>query len=611
MASDNATVSCPGETDAPPMMIPIVSDNCAGILDTPQPVVSAKPDCNGIRTYTYSYDDGCGNETEWVFTYNIVYSGGLTAPMNKSSEVDCSHRLRIRCPDDIMDECGRTVSAVLVGFADTPDPFTCNGTRVWTYRYTACDGATSADWTYTYSIDYQAGLTPPANGSATVNCVSAATDPGAPADIMDECGRTVSAVLVGFADTPDPLTCNGTRVWTYSYTACDGTTTADWTYTYTISPPPVMLNCPADITVAANQSQAAINTALTNWLNSAGVSGGCNPVLMNSGGTAPDRCTGGTLNVIFTVTSDCAAASTCTRSFTVLPSTLSAAIGGISTICVNGNLFLNGNPIGGSSPYTHFWELLPSSTGTGSFSSTSIQTPGFTVTSPGTFNIQYTVTDNHGCTFTTQATFTVPVQCDFEFRIDDPCICNNDADVNADNGTFMELVTVTGPNGAALPFGQTWTVQSVFGAYSASPLNEESIPGPQGSPLTPGQPGYFCNIPGGCTVYNSAAGTMLMAPFGSYYLSFAHVDHEGYTMVVEGPGAFGDPSNVALSSKNVCFYPQLSIIASTVACDTDGPSACKAIAGCRHSCPLLPFFFEATKHLQEDNLHTAISASRD
>jgi hypothetical protein len=567
-----STVPCPDNSDTAPATLPVVTDNCGFTLDTPTPVISTKPDCNGIRTYTYTYDDGCGNSIDWVYTYNIQYSWALVAPSDESADVDCLDEATIPdAPEDIMDACGRTVSPVLIGSDDNPDPLTCNGTRVWTYRYTACDGTTTADWTFTYNINYQAGLTPPANEGSPVNCISDAVDPGPPSDITDVCGRPVSASLLGFTDSPDPLTCIGTRIWTYRYTACDGTTTADWTYTYTINPSPVVLSCPEDITVSANMSQSAINAALNNWLNSASVSGGCNATIMNSGGSAPDRCTGGTLIVVFTVTSDCESASSCTQTFTVPASTLSANIGGVSSICVGGTLFLNGNPTGGAPGYTHFWELLPSSTGSGNFSNTAMQSPGLTVTSPGIFNIQYTVTDANGCTFVAQASFIVPVECDFEFRIDDPCICNNDADVNADNGTFMELVTVTGPNGAALPFGQNWTIQSVFGGYSASPLNEENIPGPQGALLTAGQPLAYCNLPGGCTVYNSASGTMLMAPFGSYYLAFAHVDHEGYTMVVEGPGAFGDLSNVTLSSKNVCFYPQLSIIASTVACDTDGP----------------------------------------
>jgi len=73
----------------------------------------------------------------------------------------------------------------------------------------------------------------PAGGASTVACATLAVNPGAPANITDACGRTLTPVLIGSVSTPDPITCDGTVVWTYRYTACDGTF-ADWTYTYTI-----------------------------------------------------------------------------------------------------------------------------------------------------------------------------------------------------------------------------------------------------------------------------------------------------------------------------------------------------------------------------------------
>src|SRR5688572_13427057 len=111
-----------------------------------------------------------------------------------------------------MDACGRTVSAQLVGSVETPDPVTCEGTVVWTYRYTACDNTTTDDWTYTYTINYSGGLNAPVNESSTVSCPDDAVDPGAPDAITDACGRTVNAVLVGSVETPDPVTCEGTVV---------------------------------------------------------------------------------------------------------------------------------------------------------------------------------------------------------------------------------------------------------------------------------------------------------------------------------------------------------------------------------------------------------------
>jgi hypothetical protein len=68
-------------------------------------------------------------------------------------------------------------------------------------------------------------FTPPANENSTVECPADATDPGPPADVTDTCGNTVSPVLVGSSESPDPVTCEGTKVWTYRYTTCGGVTT--------------------------------------------------------------------------------------------------------------------------------------------------------------------------------------------------------------------------------------------------------------------------------------------------------------------------------------------------------------------------------------------------
>src|SRR4029453_9491736 len=99
----------------------------------------------------------------------------------------------------------------------------------------------NVDWTFTYTIDYTSTLTPPAPGTATVACPADAVDPGAPPTITDACGNILTAVLIGSTATPDPVTCDGTVVWTYRYTACDNSTVA-WTFINTIvntrTPPP-------------------------------------------------------------------------------------------------------------------------------------------------------------------------------------------------------------------------------------------------------------------------------------------------------------------------------------------------------------------------------------
>src|SRR5258708_13055913 len=112
-------------------------------------------------------------------------------------------------------------SAAFVSRTPATGP-TCNGTVVYRYRYTACDLTTTADWTKTYTIIYSGGLTAPANGASTVSCPAQAVNPGAPANILDACGRTVIPVLVG---STTPPVCNGPVKCTYRYTPYTNTTT--------------------------------------------------------------------------------------------------------------------------------------------------------------------------------------------------------------------------------------------------------------------------------------------------------------------------------------------------------------------------------------------------
>src|SRR6202008_2055354 len=209
-ANSTATVSCPANATDPGAPANIV-DACgrtvtaAFVSRTP----ATGPTCNGTVVYRYRYTACDGTTTaDWTKTYTIIYSGGLTAPANGASTVSCpAQAVNPGAPANIVDACGRTVTAALVGSSTPPE---CNGDVVWTYRYTACDGTTTADWTYTYHVVYSGGLTAPANGETTISCPADATDPGAPADIADSCGRTVHATLVGSSTPPE---CNGDVVW--------------------------------------------------------------------------------------------------------------------------------------------------------------------------------------------------------------------------------------------------------------------------------------------------------------------------------------------------------------------------------------------------------------
>ncbi|MGB5024661.1 MAG: HYR domain-containing protein [Saprospiraceae bacterium] len=128
--------------------------------------------------------------------------------------------------------------------------------------------------------------------SGGCNSVLTNNNNGAP----NHCGGSASVTFTVTSDCETPKTCVAT------FTVSNATA--------------VVLNCPSNVTEAACQTQTAINTKFNNWLATASFSGGCNGVLTNSGGTAPDHC-GGSTSVTFTVTSDCESPRTCVATFTV------------------------------------------------------------------------------------------------------------------------------------------------------------------------------------------------------------------------------------------------------------------------------------------------------
>src|SRR5204863_5447910 len=131
-----------------------------------------------------------------------TYSGGLAnAPADDGTTISCpGDAANPGNPGDILDACGRTVHSVLVVSTTAP---TCNGSVVWTYRYTACDGTTTHDWHYTYTITYSRSEERRVGKECTtISCPGDAANQGNPGDILDACGRTVHAELVGSTTAP-------------------------------------------------------------------------------------------------------------------------------------------------------------------------------------------------------------------------------------------------------------------------------------------------------------------------------------------------------------------------------------------------------------------------
>ncbi|MBK8449459.1 MAG: hypothetical protein IPL42_05295 [Saprospiraceae bacterium] len=114
-----------------------------------------------------------------------------------------------------------------------------------------------------------------------------------------------------------PSACGGTVTVTFTVTStCAVNQTCSATFGVTTATP-VTLTCAVNQTELACQTQGAIDAKFATWLATATFTGGCNAMISNNAGAAPNAC-GGTVTVTFTVTSTCDVNKTCSAIFAVV-----------------------------------------------------------------------------------------------------------------------------------------------------------------------------------------------------------------------------------------------------------------------------------------------------
>jgi subtilisin-like proprotein convertase family protein len=227
-ANGSATVACPAAAVAP--TLPTVTSNCGEVLTPIGPVITNNPNplsCEGTRTYAYTYTDCEGNTATWSFVYTIERNP-FTVPANGSATVSCVGQAVAPTLPTVLSNCGEVLTPTGPVITNTPNPIDCAGTRVYAYTYTDCEGNT-ATWSFTYTIVPQP-FSVPANGTATVACPSQTNVQPVPPVVTNACGQVITPVLTNVSA---PLTCEGTRVYTWTYKDCAGNT-ANWTFTYIV-----------------------------------------------------------------------------------------------------------------------------------------------------------------------------------------------------------------------------------------------------------------------------------------------------------------------------------------------------------------------------------------
>ncbi len=165
--------------------------------------------------------------------------------------------------------------------ASTYDPPTGLASTT-TYTRWAKDGVcnttftqSTGSWVVTL-LAYQPPVVNDPPGVSTVVCVDQITVP-VPPDATDICDGTISGVLHSVVDSPTPIECEGTRVYTFSYTNSNSDVSY-WTYTYTVnlSTPPTEVGGPVAIGSIIQHPDQAVPPILPDVEDACG-----NPVLIS------------------------------------------------------------------------------------------------------------------------------------------------------------------------------------------------------------------------------------------------------------------------------------------------------------------------------------------
>lgn len=142
----------------------------------------------------------------------------------------------------------------------SPNPYLFNAGTT-TIRWIAVN-TSGADTCYqtVAVVDMQAPVVTIPDGDSLVECVFSAVPPVVP-NATDNCDGIIAGVPESITDIPNPLTCEGTRIYTYSFTDLVGNT-ANWSFTYIIDYQDFIIPADSDPEVIACASDLYTPTPL-------------------------------------------------------------------------------------------------------------------------------------------------------------------------------------------------------------------------------------------------------------------------------------------------------------------------------------------------------------
>lgn len=222
-----------------PSVMPTVTDACGQDISADY-TLTGEPtavECQGDMVYTYTYEDCAEHTTTWTFTYHVVRT---TAPhqegtVSANGQVECvAAAVPPTTLPKVVDVCGKVLNDPTMVKEELIT--NCSGSVTYTYTYKDCANKTF-EWQYVYQVEPTTPPTVNATGienSKTVECLADATAPTTIPTATSKCDEALTGVLTSTTDVTNPIACEGTRTYTYTYTDCAGKT-ATWDYVYTIT----------------------------------------------------------------------------------------------------------------------------------------------------------------------------------------------------------------------------------------------------------------------------------------------------------------------------------------------------------------------------------------
>ncbi len=220
--------------EAAALSITTAIDGCGGMLTFN---AMASGTCSAIVTVTAS--DLCGNSTTHTYATRIDNTPPTITCAAQTTPIECP-AIPVFTPPSATDNCPGNVP---ITFTDVTVPGLCPGTFTRTRTWTATD-ACSNTATCARSITVR-DITPPpvpVNTVSTVACPALATAPVPPV-VIDACAGAITPTGPVVTNVPNPLTCEGTRSFTFTYRDCSGNTSV-WSHVTTVEREPFTITTP-------------------------------------------------------------------------------------------------------------------------------------------------------------------------------------------------------------------------------------------------------------------------------------------------------------------------------------------------------------------------------